>query len=130
MQFDQDYYNQLSGRIINSCIEVHKQVGPGLLESVYQVCLEKEFELNQIQYKTHVPIPVIYKGIPTGKVFYMDFLVEDKIILELKSVENLIPIFDAQLITYLRLANKKLGLIINFNVPVLKSGIKRLVNNF
>ncbi|MBN8704917.1 MAG: GxxExxY protein [Bacteroidetes bacterium] len=130
MQFDQDYYNQLSGKIINSCIEVHKQVGPGLLESVYQVCLEKEFELNQIQYKTQVPIPVIYKGIPTGKDFYMDFLVEDKIILELKSVENLIPIFDAQLITYLRLANKKLGLIINFNVPVLKSGIKRLVNNF
>lgn len=130
MQFDQDYYNQLSGKIINSCIEVHKQVGPGLLESVYQVCLEKEFELNQIQYKIQVPIPVIYKGIPTGKDFYMDFLVEDKIILELKSVENLIPIFDAQLITYLRLANKKLGLIINFNVPVLKSGIKRLVNNF
>lgn len=123
-------YNQLSNQIIAACIEVHRQTGPGLLESVYQVCLEREFDQRRIPFKSQHPLPVYYKGSGTGKEFILDFLVDDKIIVEIKSVEKLIPVHEAQLITYLKLSGRKLGLLINFNCPVLKTGIKRLVYGF
>lgn len=115
---------------MSACIEVHKEMGPGLLESVYEMCLMKEFELRGIKAKNQVPIPINYKGFELSKEFKIDILVENEIILELKSTETMIPVFEAQLISYLRLTNKKLGYLINFNVPLVKTGIKRFVNNF
>lgn len=105
-------------------------MGPGLLESVYEMCLMKEFELRGIKAKSQVTVPLVYKGFELSKEFKIDILVEDEIILELKSSEKLLPVFEAQLISYLRLTNKKLGYLINFNVPLVKEGIKRLVHNY
>jgi GxxExxY protein len=105
-------------------------MGPGLLESVYESCLIKEFELQGINAKNQVPIPLIYKGFKLAKDFFVDILIENEIILEIKSVEILLPVHQAQIISYLKLTNKKLGFLINFNVPLLKDGFKRFVNNF
>ncbi|MGZ4035257.1 MAG: GxxExxY protein [Bacteroidia bacterium] len=122
-------YDRISSEIMSVCIAVHREMGPGLLESVYEMCLMKEFELRGIKAKNQVIIPLLYKGFELSKEFKIDILVEDEIILELKSAENMIPVFEAQLISYLRLTNKKLGYLINFNVPLVKSGIKRFVHN-
>jgi len=127
---EKEKYNYLSGKILNSCIEVHKHMGPGLLESVYEYALMTELSLQGINAKNRITIPLFYKNIDTGKAFEIDILVENEIILELKSVETLHPVYSAQLITYLKLANKKLGFLINFNVPLMKDGFKRFVNNF
>jgi GxxExxY protein len=105
-------------------------MGPGLLESIYESCLMKELEIRNIKAKNQVVIPLIYKGYELSKELKIDILVEDEIILELKSSEFLHPVFEAQIISYLKLANKKLGFLINFNVPLLKDGFKRYVNNF
>jgi len=105
-------------------------MGPGLLESVYEICLMKEFELRKINARTQVVVPLIYKGYELSKELKIDILVENEIILELKSSEILHPVYEAQIISYLKLANKKLGFLINFNVPLLKDGFKRYVNNF
>ncbi|MBA3970661.1 MAG: GxxExxY protein [Bacteroidetes bacterium] len=123
-------YDRISSEIMSVCIAVHREMGPGLLESVYEMCLMKEFELRGIKAKNQVTIPLMYKGFELSKEFKIDILVEDEIILELKSADHLIPVFEAQLISYLRLTNKKLGYLINFNVPLVKSGIKRFVHNF
>lgn len=105
-------------------------MGPGLLESVYELCLIKELELRGVKANCQVTIPLIYKGFELSKDFKIDVLVENEIILEIKSVDSLLPVHQAQLISYLKLSNKKLGFLINFNVPLLKDGFHRFVNNF
>jgi len=127
---DNNELNLLSRKILDSCIMVHKIMGPGLLESIYESCLMKELEIRNIKAKNQVVIPLIYKGYELSKELRIDILVEDEIILELKSSEFLHPVFEAQIISYLKLANKKLGFLINFNIPLLKDGFKRYVNNF
>ena len=122
--------NKLSGNILHSAIEVHKILGPGLLESVYEICLCKELDWRKIKYRRQVLLPIEYKGEKLDADYRIDILVENEIIIELKSVEILHPIFEAQLLTYLKLADKKLGLLINFNVPKLIDGFKRMINGY
>ena len=122
--------NRLSSLILDSAITVHREMGPGLLESVYELCLLKEFELRGIKALSQVSIPLIYKGYELSKDFKIDILVEDEIIIELKSVEIMLQVFEAQIISYLKLADKRLGFLINFSVPILKQGFRRFVNNF
>ena len=123
--------NELSGIIIDAAIEVHRELGPGLLERVYEASLAKELRLRGISSVRQLPQPVIYKGEELEDEGYkIDLLVEDSIIVELKTVSELLPIHHAQLLIYLRLSEKKLGLLINFHVPLLKNGIKRLVHDF
>ncbi|MBL1275576.1 MAG: GxxExxY protein [Ectothiorhodospiraceae bacterium] len=120
--------NELSSKIIGAGIEVHRTLGPGLLESVYHQCLARELDLQRFVVKSEVPISAEYKGLSFDVVYRADLLVADKVVVELKVVEKLLPVHEAQLLSYLRLMNKKLGLLINFNVPILKDGIRRVVN--
>lgn len=120
--------NSLSERTIGCCIEVHRELGPGLLESVYEECLAIEFANRGIQYKRQVYLPVTYKGNRVDQNFRMDFLVEDEIVLELKAIEYVLPIHEVILVTYLKLAEKRLGLLVNFHEDKLVKGIKRKVN--
>ena len=120
-------FSKLSNEIIGAAIEVHKQLGPGLLESTYQQCLAHEFMLRHINFKTEYPLPVKYKGVRLDCGYRIDFLVENKIILELKSVEQIKGIHEAQLLTYMKLADIKQGFLINFNVKLLKQGLKSFV---
>ncbi len=120
--------NDISGKIIGAAIEVHKKLGPGLLESAYEECLCCEMALRGIKFKRQVPLPLNYKGVDLDCGYRLDLLVEDKVIVELKSIEGLEPIHEAQMLTYLKLRNAWLGLIINFNVIMLKDGVRRLVN--
>ncbi len=122
--------NELSKIILDSCITVHKEMGPGLLESVYELCLLKELELRGVKAKNQVVIPLKYKGFELSKDFKIDILVEEEIVIENKAVEMIIPVHKAQIISYLKLANKKLGFLVNFNVPLIKDGFFRFVNNF
>jgi GxxExxY protein len=122
--------NELGGVILDACIAVHRELGPGLLESAYTIALVKELQLRNIKTRVQVPVEMEYKGEQLGKVYVMDILVEDEIILELKSVDAIEPIFKAQLITYLKLAKKNLGYLINFNVQLLKEGFHRIVYQF
>jgi GxxExxY protein len=122
--------NFLSSRVIAAAINVHKELGPGLLEVVYQSCLEMELKRDGINTAAEVPLPVIYHGkCVKDDGFRLDLLVEDTIVVELKSVEKIQSVHKKQLLTYLRLANKPLGLLLNFNVAVLKDGISRIINN-
>ena len=121
-------YNQITWQIIQCAIEVHKQLGPGLMESVYEVCLFKEMQQAGLSCERQKLLPVVYKGDMLNKDFVIDLLVEDEIIIELKAIDTLLPVHDAQLLTYLKLSNKKLGLLINFNVTMLKDGIRRKIN--
>jgi len=123
-------YFKTSGIILDACITVHKIMGPGLLESIYEQCLMKEFELRMVKAKNQVPVSLIYKTHELSRELKIDILVENEIILELKSSEIMHPVYEAQIISYLKLTNKKLGFLINFIVPVLKDGFKRYVNNF
>jgi len=120
--------NDLTHKIIGAAIEVHRHLGPGLLESTYEHCLARELELQGIPFKAQIPVPVHYKGIDLDCGYRLDMLVDDSIILELKTVERILPIHQAQLLTYLKLKSKKLGLIINFNSAVVKDGVVRMVN--
>ena len=122
--------NRLSGQILDASITVHKEMGPGLLESVYEKCLMEEFRLRNIFAENQVELPLIYKGKELEKEFRIDILVEREIIIEIKSTESMLPVFKAQIISYLKLADKRLGFLINFNVPLLKDGFFRFVNNF
>ena len=122
--------NQLSSRIIKAAITVHNELGAGLLESVYERCLALELTQMGLTVQSQVPLPVQYRGQSiTEDGFRIDLLVEDAVIVELKSVEEVRPIYQKQLLSYLRLARKPLGLLINFNVPLLKDGITRIVNS-
>lgn len=123
--------NHLSGVIIDAAMEVHREMGPGLLERVYEAALAKELRLRGIAALRQLPQPIVYKGESLDDEGYrIDLLVEESAIVELKTVPQLLPIHDSQLLTYLRLSQKSLGLLINFHVPLLKDGIKRLVHNF
>ena len=121
--------NQLSSKTIRAAIAVHKELGPGLLESVYQACMLIELENMGIEVESEVYLPIIYRGkIIEGQAFRLDLVVEEKLVLELKSVHRVEPVHKKQLLTYLRLANKPLGLLINFNETLLKDGITRIIN--
>lgn len=121
--------NTITGDIIAAAIEIHRHLGPGLLESTYEACLCRELSLREIPFQKQLALPVSYKGINLDAGYRIDVLVEDTVIVELKSVEALAPIHSAQLLTYLRLTQREIGLLINFNVVVLKEGIKRLINS-
>ena len=118
---------ELTDKIIGAAIEVHKFLGPGLLESSYQVCLERESELRNMPFEHKVKLPVNYKGIELDAGYEIDLIYERKVIVELKAVERVIPVHEAQLLTYMKLTAIRVGLLVNFNVPVLKDGIYRRV---
>lgn len=124
----EEWYNSITNRIIQSAIRVHKELGPGLMESVYEVCLIKMLNANKLNVQRQVVIPVTFQGEVLDKEFVADLLVENEIIVELKSVESILPVHEAQLVTYLKLSGKKLGLLINFNVVLLKNGLRRRIN--
>jgi GxxExxY protein len=120
--------NDLSGRVIGAAIEVHRLVGPGLLESAYVECLGWELEQSGLVVKREVVVPLQYKNLNLSQSYRLDLLVDDCLIVEVKAVDKLVPIHEAQLLTYLRLMDKRLGLLMNFNVDVMRNGIKRLAN--
>ena len=119
--------NQITEKIIGAAIEVHTHLGPGLLESAYQVCLAHEMKLRGLSYEREKPLPVEYKGLSLDCSYRLDFIVEGAVVVEVKAVDALLPIHQAQLLTYLQLTGCKVGLLINFNVPTLRMGIKRMV---
>jgi GxxExxY protein len=119
--------DNITGDIIGSSIEVHKALGPGLLESSYKECLRYELLLKEYKVESEVPVPIIYKEVKLECGYRIDLLVEDLIIVEIKSIEGLAQVHTAQILTHMRFAKKKVGLLINFNVTVLKQGIKRYV---
>ena len=121
--------NKISERILGAAFKVHSALGPGLLESVYEVVLAYELRKNGLFVETQKPIPVIYEDVRLDLGFRLDLVVENKVVVELKSIEALAPVHHKQLLTYLKLANYKLGLLLNFNTSLLKDQIARLVNN-
>ncbi len=121
------YEQELTGQIIKAAIEVHRAIGPGLLGSAYQACLAREFSLQSISFEQEKPLPIEYKGVCLDCGYRLDFLVGGKVVVELKAVDEIHPIHEAQLLTYLKLTGCRVGLLINFNVPVLKRGIRRVV---
>ena len=120
--------NDLSKILVDIAYQIHIKLGPGLLESVYEVCLIEELRNRDLEVQSQVRLPIIYKGKELKKDFIIDLLVENKIIIELKAVEDLMPVHEVQLVTYLKLSGMKLGYLINFNVSLLKFGIRRRIN--
>lgn len=120
-------HEELTRDAIGCAIEVHNILGPGLLESTYEQCLARELSLNNIPFRLQVPIPIEYKGVNLDCGYRIDILIEDKLILELKSIKKMLPIHEAQILTYMKLCHIRVGLLINFNVTMLKQGIKRFV---
>jgi GxxExxY protein len=121
--------NQLTDAVIGSAIEIHRALGPGLLESTYEMCLCHELSLRQIPFERQKPIPVIYKAVKLDCGYRADLLVDGRLLVEIKSVDTLAAIHEAQLLSYLKLGGWQIGLLINFNVQLLKSGIRRRVLN-
>ena len=121
--------NELSRIIVDSCLKIHRALGPGLLESVYEEVLSYELTRRGLVCKRQVGIPVVYERIEMDLGFRADILVEDKVMIELKSVEHIMPVHKKQLLTYLKLTGMKLGLLVNFNVELIKDGITRIVNH-
>jgi len=130
MHLTKERFEYFAKQIFQAALEVHKILGPGLLESVYVYALLKELQLRNIFAEYSVKVPLIYKGSDTNKEFFIDILVENEIIIEVKAVELLNPVHQAQLLSYLKLSEKKLGFLINFNVALIKDGFKRMVNNY
>lgn len=120
--------NQLTGQVIGAAINVHKALGPGLLESIYEECLCIEFDNKKIEYERQKEIPIEYRGVKLNTNYRIDLVVQNKLLLELKACETLLPIHEAQTLTYLKLTGLKIGLLINFSVLLLKDGIKRFAN--
>lgn len=120
-------YEELTSKIIGAAIEVHRELGPGLLENAYEMALCHELNLQELVFQRQVPLPLSYKGVPLDCGYRIDILVEDKVVLELKSVEEVIPVHEAQLQTYLKLSRKRIGFILNFHVPIMKYGIIRRI---
>jgi GxxExxY protein len=120
-------FDDLSNKVLGCAIEVHRELGPGLLESAYEQCLAYELNQARIPFRLQVGLPVEYKQTKLDCGYRIDLLVEDKLIVELKTVDQLLKIHEAQVLTYMKLAKMKVGLLINFNVPMLRKGIKRLV---
>lgn len=119
--------NKITESVIGAAIEVHRALGPGLLESVYEQCLCRELKLRDVRFRRQVELPVEYKGVQVDCGLRIDLLVENEIVIELKAVEKLLPVHEAQLLTYLKLSRRHVGLLVNFNVPLLKDGLKRMV---
>jgi len=117
--------DDLTGRVIGCCIEVHRALGPGLLESTYQQCLARELAIQEVEFQLEVPLPVEYKGVHLDCGYRVDVVVEGELLLELKAVEEVLGIHQAQVLTYMKLSGMTTGLLINFNTEVLKNGIKR-----
>ena len=130
MNMNKERLNEIGSIILDSAITVHRELGPGLLESAYQLALKRELELRGLHVIANVPVQLVYKDHALGKAYEIDLLVEGEVIIENKSVELMNPVFQFQIITYLKLYNKQLGYLINFNVPLLKDGFKRIVHNF
>ena len=120
-------HKELTERIIGAAIEVHRALGPGLLESVYEECLADEFQHSGIQFTRQLELPIEYKGRRLDAGYRLDFLIDNTVVIELKAVEKIMPIHEAQLLTYLRLAKKRVGLLMNFNVPRLRDGLLRRI---
>jgi len=120
-------YEELTREILAAATEVHKELGPGLLESAYEECLCHEFSLRRLAFQRQVALPVAYKGVKLDCGYKLDIVVEGKVVLELKSVEQVSPLHKAQLLTYMRLSGKKVGLLMNFNTPLMKDGVVRMV---
>jgi GxxExxY protein len=127
---EKERFEYLAREIFLAAMEVHRTIGPGLLESVYEFALVKELTLRGIEVRYQVKVPLFYKGADTGKEFYIDILVEENIVIEVKASETQHPVHQAQLLSYLKLSDKRMGFLINFNVTLLKDGFKRMVNNF
>jgi len=121
--------NEISNVVIGCAIEVHKQLGPGLLESAYKECLAYELFQQGLQVSKEVPMPIVYKEVKLDHGYRMDLLANNKVVIEIKTVEFISDVHEAQLLTYLKLGNYKLGLLLNFHTTMLKNGIKRMVNN-
>jgi GxxExxY protein len=121
--------HQVSGAVVDAAMKVHSALGPGLLESAYQACLAHELRTRGRRVRVQVPLPVVYEGIRVEVGYRLDLLVDDAVIVEAKAVARLLPIHDAQLLSYLRLSGHRVGLLINFHVPHLRDGIRRLVNH-
>jgi GxxExxY protein len=122
--------NRITETVIGCCIEIYKTLGPGLLESAYEECLCHELHLAGLRFEKQRPLPVRYKGVRLDYGYRLDIIVEQCIILEIKSVDRLTSVHQAQMLTYLKMTGLTLGLLINFNIPALKTGIRRIVNNF
>ena len=122
--------NEITERIIGAAIEVHRHLGRGLLESVYEECLCYEFSQQGLLFQRQLAAPVLYTGIELDCGYRIDLLAEDAVVVEIKSMEALLPVHCAQLLTYLKICQKRIGLLINFNVPVLTNGLKRIANNY
>jgi len=122
--------NEITGQIVDAAISVHSALGPGLLESAYETCLAHELRSRGLQVETEVSLPVVYNGIQLDAGYRIDLLVAKSVIVELKSVEKMISLYDAQLLSYLKLSKIQVGFLINFNVTRLKDGLKRMVNDF
>ena len=120
--------NNISGEIVDSAIKIHKILGPGLLENAYEACMIHELESKGLDTESQVTLPIVYEDVKIDLGYRIDLLVNEKVIVELKSVEKVIPIYEAQILSYLKLSNIKLGLLINFNVTRMKDGIKRFAN--
>ncbi|MGO9018924.1 MAG: GxxExxY protein [Syntrophobacteraceae bacterium] len=119
--------NDLTGNIIGSAMEVHRALGPGLLESVYEECLCHELTLQGIRFERQKPLPVKFKGVMLDCGYRLDLIVSDAVVVEIKTVETILPVHEARILTYLKLGGWSVGLLMNFNVPVMKDGIKRIV---
>ncbi len=119
---------EVAKAILDSAYQIHTTLGPGLLESVYEACMAHELQMRKINVQSQVSLPVIYKGMKVDSGYRLDLLVDDCVVVEIKSSEGITPVYNAQLLTYLRLAEIRLGLLINFNVVHLRDGIKRIVN--
>lgn len=130
MSSDQDALNQTSSTIIEAAIKVHSTIGPGLLESVYRTCLAYELRSRGLLIETEKALAIYYEGLRLDGGYRIDLLVENSVIVEVKSIEKVLPVHYAQLLSYLRLLDKRLGLLINFNTPRVTQGIKRIVNHF
>ena len=125
------YLNELSYKIVGCAIEVHKHLGPGLPESIYHECLRQEFFLRGINYKSQLFVPIDYKGIALNADYRLDFLIEDEIVVELKAMEGILPVHEAQLLTYMKLLQKGKGILVNFNCAnIVKEGTKQMVNEY
>ena len=120
---------EIATEIVDSCFKIHKELGPGLLESAYETCLEHELSKRGFSVERQIPQPIIYDGIAINAGYRIDLLINGLIIIELKAVEQLAPIHTAQLITYLKLSKKTLGFLVNFHTPLIKNGLKRIANN-
>ena len=127
---ERDKLNNITEKIIGIAINIHRELGPGLLESAYQACMFHDFVQNNLIVEQQKPLPVVYRNVKLECAYRLDFLIESEVIVELKSVETLLPIHKAQLLSYLKISKCKVGLLINFNVKILKNGIQRIVNNF